>query len=504
MPAPSSREGSRFRERLASEVADSVVAQRDLALSHYKLALHAQRANDLRLLHDESQKGLAIIGRAQDRGLNLGPGMDEAAAMMSGFLEATALFVPLLAGFPRGSAGEHIVVADGFVNAALDFELAGDWSGAESAHRRALEVRERALAAEPANPERQRDVARSIECLANVAHHQPNLDAVLESLATVQAHSERLVATDPANVQWLHNWVGYLARTGEVLEHTEDWAAAADVHRREATVRERLSAATGRDAEVEQQLSTCYGRVAVCCRRGGDVDSARAWFAKALLVRERLAAHEPNDSARLKDVLLAHLTLAGLAQIVGDAEQLAIQLGGCEAVLSSMRAQSMDIDEELERDYERLRSATARERKAPPPDRSTPADPATVPIRSSLLRGGRRPNRRLGFAGHQPIPGRSAPASLGTFPSAPNRGDRSARSQGRGTRVALQGRRGPGVLSPGPRTRRTRVGLRTRRPRLPPVCLHPAHSYRRSARREGRPCRGTGSARARFGDCRTD
>ena len=89
----------------------------------------------------------------------------------------------------------------------------------------------------------------------------------------------------------------------------------------------------------------------------GDADQALAYYRRALEVRERLLAANPDSAQAARDVVVSHFKLAGFGTRTGDESLADRHARACLAVLRRYVAAGVTFDPPIMGLYAQLREA---------------------------------------------------------------------------------------------------------------------------------------------------
>ena len=210
---------------------------------------------------------------------------------------------------------------------------AGDADRALNYYQRALDIRERFLAANPDSAQAARDVSLSLEKLADfladrglagdadkaLNYYQCGLD-VLERL--LAANPESALAARDVSIS-LNKLADFLANRGLA----GDTDKALNCSQRALDICERLLAANPESAQAARDVSLSLESLAdLLANRGlaGDADKALSYYQRDLDISERLLAANPESALAARDVSVSLNKLAGFLAnrgLAGDADK---------------------------------------------------------------------------------------------------------------------------------------------------------------------------------------
>ena len=151
----------------------------------------------------------------------------------------------------------------------------GDVPGALDAYRKSLDIRRRAVAAEPDSVAGQRDVAISLANVGAALAASGDLRGALADYRAYMQIIQRLANTDPTNIGTQRDLSSGYDRIGGVLLAQGDLSGALSAYRESLDISERLAASDPGNSSVQHDLSNIYNRI-------GDVLKAQGNLPRAL------------------------------------------------------------------------------------------------------------------------------------------------------------------------------------------------------------------------------
>ena len=190
----------------------------------------------------------------------------------------------------------------------------GQWAAALASYQASLARGEALAKIDPDNVQWQRDLLISHNSIGdvlvfqggerwrNVADYQASLAAALPSYHAALAVAERLVKTDPGNLESQRDLAATHVRIGNVLIEQGD-ARALRSYQESQTILERLAKADRANSELQRDLSISQAAIGDVLLKQGDRPGALAHYQAALAIRERRAEADPVDALRQRDLV---------------------------------------------------------------------------------------------------------------------------------------------------------------------------------------------------------
>jgi non-specific serine/threonine protein kinase/serine/threonine-protein kinase len=194
----------------------------------------------------------------------------------------------------------------------------GDTTAALGSYRKALGIREKLAAAEPAGTEFRADLADSYEAIGDLLLTSGQVDKALAEYRKALAIHESLASLNPGSptgksrlVNGYHNVLAGLLATGATSEALELSAKAQEEAR-------KLFNADPKNPQVRRLLSIAYGRTGEALARSGRNSDAMSHYRKALEIRQALASENPSNTQARRDLSFIHEDLGRLQTAMGD------------------------------------------------------------------------------------------------------------------------------------------------------------------------------------------
>jgi tetratricopeptide (TPR) repeat protein len=191
----------------------------------------------------------------------------------------------------------------------------GDLAAARVNYQRALDLRERLLAANPDSALAARDVSVSLDRLGDFFAGRGQSGDAAQALVYYQQGleiDERLLAANPESAQVARNVSVSLAKLGGFLSGhglPGDAALALAHYQRGLEIRERLLAANPDSAQAARDVAVNLHQLGdVLSGRGlpGDAAQALAHYQRGLEMSERLLAANPDSAQAARDLMVSY------------------------------------------------------------------------------------------------------------------------------------------------------------------------------------------------------
>jgi tetratricopeptide (TPR) repeat protein len=211
-------------------------------------------------------------------------------------------------------------------NAGWMAALAGDNDRALDELRKSLAVRTRLVATNPSNANWQRaievDQNRIGDILLAAGKRDEATDAYRQALAIAQ---KLLAAAPPDTADWLGDLAFCYVKLGNAYV-ADDRAQSRDFYRQGLAIREKLFATDETNVQAQHDLAFAYEQLARVDAADGENANAAASLRKAVALRGRIAATDPDNTLWQIDLVLSLYWLgqAGDDPQARDKEALAI------------------------------------------------------------------------------------------------------------------------------------------------------------------------------------
>jgi eukaryotic-like serine/threonine-protein kinase len=252
----------------------------------------------------------------------------------------------------------------------------GQYDGALESARKAREIRESLVAADPDDEEARRDLAYSYLVLGDLTSEPQDLLEALRFYRQSVELREALVARHPTSVNdRLALMVSY-QRVGDTAGNPNfaslgDTATAAHYYDKMLRIDEDLAREFPQEPEYQLNLRIAYEKIRDVRWAMGDRDAAFEVFRQALVINENLVAEHPNNTRYRRDLLIAHRKTGLMFAEVGDLEKGVGHLQQAQRVAEEISAAdpvnagaSMDLDNLAFTWYSAAMFATRQDRAA--------------------------------------------------------------------------------------------------------------------------------------------
>jgi len=191
--------------------------------------------------------------------------------------------------------------------------IQGDGEAALKTGRDALTIVNGLLAADPKNPELQRDLSLTLnrigEALATTGHDQEALDYFKRSL-TVRIDLLALAPEIGAQKDLATSY----ERVGDELFKLGQSDQASQAYKTSLTIRQTLADATPDDSDLQFDLAVSYDRMA---RLAGEGDEALALYRNSLAIRQKLADKDPRNGEWQRALAASYDSVAACLSATG-------------------------------------------------------------------------------------------------------------------------------------------------------------------------------------------
>lgn len=183
--------------------------------------------------------------------------------------------------------------SEGATDSALDF------------HRRALEILEPLVSADPEHDGLRCDLARSHTRVADGLRENNEVGAALGHYQTAVDLTRTTIARAPRNPQAARLLASALDGWGDMLLNQGASAEALERYEEAAEVRARLLRASPRDIDLRRALSVSYGKLGKTLAEAGNSAEALEQYTMALAMRQKLVEQSPDVRAK-RDLMNTH------------------------------------------------------------------------------------------------------------------------------------------------------------------------------------------------------
>ena len=172
----------------------------------------------------------------------------------------------------------------------------GDTVGAISSYRKALQLEEAAVAADPANRQARHDLAFGQEKLGLLLWETGDVASALGSMRRTLSLFESLVHTEPSNGELRQGLSRSHDRIGMISQEMGDTAGALEHYSRAREISETLTAADPGNPALRRALSVVHEHMGTLMLLTGNLDDALTHNRKALALRTGLVAEFPLNA----------------------------------------------------------------------------------------------------------------------------------------------------------------------------------------------------------------
>lgn len=177
----------------------------------------------------------------------------------------------------------------------------GDSDGAMKSYLRSLEIRQALANADQSNRELQHELAASHEGVGDMHYTMNALEKGLQSYESAVAIGERLVADEPANLEFKNSLAGVLGKRGDIsgmegFPNLGDTAGALESYRRGVTLYEDLILAAPENEKYKLGHATMLNFYGMLQATTGDAAGSIASGRRSVAIFESLVAANPNNA----------------------------------------------------------------------------------------------------------------------------------------------------------------------------------------------------------------
>jgi tetratricopeptide (TPR) repeat protein len=206
----------------------------------------------------------------------------------------------------RSQSAMYTLFSDTYLRlGALDLAATYAQKGAETSYL--------LVASAPGAPERQLDLARSLDAVGNVRWARGDRASALVALRESLGIRRAVADKDASNATWQRDLLVSLGKVGDILRDGDDFAGALASYSEQLGVARRLVAGTPDNLVALHDLSTSLFNVGVVRLRQNDVDGALAMLNEAVEVARALVAKDPSNTESQR-VLVIDVERVGIAR----------------------------------------------------------------------------------------------------------------------------------------------------------------------------------------------
>ncbi len=194
----------------------------------------------------------------------------------------------------------------------------GDTNGAIESYRRALALREKLMANDPASAERRKWAAVSHQRLGNMLQAIKDTAGALENYRQALAIDESVLNEDPTNT-FVQRDVGVdYQLLSLALMDAGDLNQAREFQAKNIAVWEQMAKADPKNAVAQSDLSLGYSRMVAVLAKSGDAPGALAHYQKSMAIVQDLLAKDPRNVTYLMYLRGNYLRMTDLLLTTGD------------------------------------------------------------------------------------------------------------------------------------------------------------------------------------------
>ena len=213
-------------------------------------------------------------------------------------------------------AGAYVKIGD--VQGNHNFSNLGDTAGATASYRKAVEILEASVAADPAGADARRNLSVSHIKLGDMALQTGDAAAALASYSKALATSQALHAADPANPEVQRTVALSHHKVGNALSANGDPTRSLEHHRNALGLRKTVLAQKPAEVWAQREVAISYARISRLLRQQGDLTGALEHSRQGMLVSEQLVAAQPNNAEARRDLGIDYQDLGLILIKIGD------------------------------------------------------------------------------------------------------------------------------------------------------------------------------------------
>ncbi len=251
------------------------------------------------------------------------PNLGDTAGALASYRKALKVREQLAAAAP-GNTELNLELGSTYTRIGEVLRNKGDLSGAVETNRKAVAVMEKLTAHAP-NAEVREALALSYVTLGDVLGnpYTANLgdtNGALESYRRALAIREKLMADDPANAE-KGKWTAVShQRVGNMLQTNKDAAGALENYRQALAIDETLLQKDPTNTFAQRNVAIDYQLLSMAFVDAGDLNQAREFQAKNIAIWEQMAKSDPKNAVARSDLSLGCSRMVAVLAKSGDAE----------------------------------------------------------------------------------------------------------------------------------------------------------------------------------------
>ncbi len=182
----------------------------------------------------------------------------------------------------------------------------GDTKAALESYRKAQNLRESVLSADPENPAKQSELANDYEQIGYLLWWSSDTKQAVELYQKSLEIREKLVAANPANPDFRQRCAKLQMQYGDIYAWDKETEKSLSHYRPALEILEKLTAEMPEDATVKGDLARCYSRLSDVFITADDLDAALGETQKSLAIYEPLVAATPSDLKQRRGMWVAY------------------------------------------------------------------------------------------------------------------------------------------------------------------------------------------------------
>jgi eukaryotic-like serine/threonine-protein kinase len=200
-------------------------------------------------------------------------------------------------------------------------QLRGDFQGALSQYREAMESTAELTRRYPDDPQRLFDHAQNVFWVGSIHYQRGRVHDAANAFRRYKSLADRLVALDPDKREWRLETIYADHNLGTALIEQKRYREASEMFERVLTKVEAMVAAEPQNRAHQDQLSEALAWLSQARENEGALDAAVGHRERQLSLLERQAATGPADAEMKAKMLSAHRALGRLFTQRGDVGQ---------------------------------------------------------------------------------------------------------------------------------------------------------------------------------------
>jgi non-specific serine/threonine protein kinase/serine/threonine-protein kinase len=219
----------------------------------------------------------------------------------------------------------------------------GNLVGAMQSERKALEIREQVVKADPKNELANRGLATSYLLFGDLLIATEKTGEAMENYRKSLKVREEIVAGNPKDTNARRNLALSYQRVGDHLgnpgfPNLGDRTGALENHRKALKIREELVEENPKNADDQHSLGIQYEKIRDLQWAMGDREGAFNIYHKTLKINEKLVADYPHNARYRRDLAVAHWKMADMLKATGDTARALENIGKTQKIFEEMVA----------------------------------------------------------------------------------------------------------------------------------------------------------------------